>query len=246
MQDQEVRGASENGELALSGEASPPSSETSPSSMDGAIATKVTTRLELTTHGEVCGSRYVGSLLQSGDTTYDFIGVGMQVTLAPTDWVRSTLRREAERATLCAYGRRLGQRITVREFPRDDAATTNFRAVMNQLKTWSTLKAKLAFSCSLGPCTQVFVSEMQMDGLGEICFQDVCLDGKGSFLTVDIRKYDEVEVGILEVPARAGRPALAPRTVVTLRDCATGTSLEISDALMNYPQVLNRFISGTA
>jgi hypothetical protein len=102
------------------------------------------------------------------------------------------------------------------------------------------------FSFSFGPCTQVFVSEMHMDRLDRICFQGVCLDGNGSFLTVDIRQYDQMEIGEVEVPALAGRPALARRTEVTLSDCAMGTSLEISDAPMNFTQVLHRSASGTA
>lgn len=99
---------------------------------------------------------------------------------------------------------------------------------------------------SRGPWIQVFVSEVQVDDLGRFSFSDVCLNGTGSFLIVDIHKYDEVEVSVLELPARPGRPAVPARTVVNLRDCASGTSLEISDALMNYPEVLNRFVSGTA
>ena len=78
-----------------------------------------------------------------------------------------------------------------------------------------------------------------MDELGRICFRGVCLDGNGSFLTVDIHKYDRMEVGVVELPALAGRPAIAPRTEVTFWECATGTSLEISDAPMNHAEALH-------
>lgn len=203
-------------------------------------------RLELTTHGQVCPSRYVGSLCQSGDTSFDFMGVGIVVALAPIEWVRSKLSNKGEKAILRVYGRSGDESITIEEFPRDDPATPNFREVLDQLTRWSTLRAKLTFSFSLGPCTQVFVSEMQMDELGQICFQGVCLDGRGSWTVVDIRKYDQMAVGVLKIPSVSGRPALAPRAVVTLWDCAMRTSLEISDGPMNLPQVLERFPSGTA
>jgi IstB-like ATP binding protein len=165
-------------------------------------------RLELTMQGQVCPSRYVGSLLQSGDATFEFMGPGIEIALAPTDWGRSKLSKKGAEAILRVYGRRGEESITIKEFPRDNPTSPNFRAVLDQLNRWSALKAKLAFSFSLGPCTPVFVSEMQMDKLGRICFQGVCLDGNGSFLTVDIHKYDRMEVGVVAPTTDGERRAL--------------------------------------
>jgi hypothetical protein len=40
-------------------------------------------RLELTRHGEVCPSRYVGHLLQSDLAAFAFMGIGADFTLTP-------------------------------------------------------------------------------------------------------------------------------------------------------------------
>jgi hypothetical protein len=193
------------------------------------------TKLELIVHGEVCQSRYLGKVTDisiSGVPAFEFVGHGVKVRLLPDSWSRACLIPAGEKAALEVYGKRGNESFAIEEFQRHGPDTVSFRKVLDQLTSWSTMKAELSVSFSIGPCIPSFVSRIKViEPSGVFSFF-----GNRSSLLVDIREYDTMNVELQD-----------QHTVVFLIDSARrGACLRISDAPMDDAQVLEQFQSGTA